>query len=44
MTQIFSSVDLTSVSTAVVALGVAIIGIALVYKGIGLAKRALNKA
>jgi hypothetical protein len=44
MADIFAAVDFGSVATAVTAMGVAIIGIALVMKGVSLAKRALNKA
>jgi len=44
MEAIFAAVDLTSVATFVGAAGVVIVGIALAYKGITLAKRAVNKA
>jgi hypothetical protein len=44
MADIFAAIDFGSVVTAVTAAGVAIVGIALVLKGITLAKRALNKA
>ncbi len=44
MTEIFTAVDLTSVATFVGGAGVTIVGIALAYKGITLAKRAVNKA
>jgi len=44
MTEIFAAVDLTSVVTFVGAAGLTIVGIALGYKGISLAKRAVNKA
>ena len=44
MADIFTAVDLSSVATFVTASGVVIIGIALAYKGITLAKRAVNKA
>jgi hypothetical protein len=44
MTQIFAAVDMTSVATFVGATGVLIVGIALAFKGISLAKRAVNKA
>lgn len=44
MSSIFTAVDLTSVETFVATAGVVIIGIALAYKGITLAKRAITKA
>jgi hypothetical protein len=44
MTDIFAAVDLSSVATFVGASGVLIVGIALAYKGISLAKRAVSKA
>jgi hypothetical protein len=44
MADIFAAIDLGSVTTAVVAAGVLIVGIALALKGISLAKRAVNKA
>lgn len=44
MTDIFAAVDLTTVATTVGGLGVLVIGIAMVFKGIDLAKRALRKA
>jgi hypothetical protein len=44
MADIFAAVDLTSVATFVGGAGVLIIGIALAYKGISLAKRAVKSA
>lgn len=44
MTEIFAAVDLSSVATFVGASGVLVVGIALAYKGISLAKRAVSKA
>ncbi len=44
MAAIFTAVDLSSVATFVSAAGVLIIGIAMAFKGIGLGKRAVNKA
>lgn len=44
MGDIFAAVDLGSATTAVIAAGVLIVGIALAMKGITLAKRAINKA
>lgn len=44
MDDLFAALDLAGVATKVGVVGVAILGIALIYKGIGLAKRALNKA
>jgi len=44
MADIFAAVDLSSVATFVSAAGVLIVGIALAFKGISLAKRAVNKA
>lgn len=40
----FSAIDLSGVATAVGAAGVTIVGITMAYKGITLAKRAVNKA
>ncbi|SOZ97313.1 phage coat protein [Cupriavidus taiwanensis] len=42
--DIFAAVDLSTVSTFVIATGVVIVGIALAFKGISLAKRGVNKA
>lgn len=42
--DIFAAVSFGTVTTAVVAAGVAVIGIRLAYKGIDLAKRAVGKA
>jgi hypothetical protein len=44
MTDIFAAVDMAGVATFVGATGVLIIGVALAFKGISLAKRAVNKA
>lgn len=44
MTAIFSAIDMSAVATAVTAIGVLIIGVAMVFKGITLGKRAVNKA
>jgi hypothetical protein len=44
MTEIFTAVDLSSVVAFVGTTGVVIVGIALAYKGIMLAKRAVSKA
>lgn len=44
MTELFAAIDLSSVAASVTTVGVAVLGIALVYKGINLVKRALGKA
>ena len=44
MAEIFAAVDFSTVATWVGTAGVAIIGIAMAFKGIGLGKRAVNKA
>jgi chaperone required for assembly of F1-ATPase len=44
MADIFAAVDLAAVATFVGATGVVVVGIALAYKGITLAKRAVSKA
>lgn len=44
MAAIFTAVDLADVATFVSAAGVLVVGIALAYKGIVLAKRAIAKA
>lgn len=44
MTEIFAAVDMTGVTTWVVATGVLIIGIAMAFKGIDLGKRGIKKA
>lgn len=44
MDSIFTALDLSGVATDVAGLGVLVIGIWMVYKGIDLAKRALRKA
>lgn len=44
MSDIFAAVDLTTVGAFVVALGVAVIGIAMSFKGIDLGKRGVRKA
>lgn len=40
----FAAIDLSGVATSVGAAGVTIVGIAMAYKGITLAKRAVSKA
>lgn len=44
MADIFAAIDLSSVTAAVVAAGVLIVGINLALKGVSLAKRAIGKA
>ena len=44
MDTIFAAVDLTTVASFVGVAGVAIVGIALAFKGIALSKRAVNSA
>lgn len=44
MADIFAAVDFTSVAAWVVLSGVAIIGIAMAFKGIDLGKRGVRKA
>lgn len=44
MDEIFAAVDFSSVKTWVVASGILIIGIAMAFKGIDLAKRGVKKA
>ncbi len=44
MADIFTAVDLSSVATFVSGAGVLVVGIALAYKGIILAKRAVRSA
>ena len=44
MTEIFAAVDLTTVAAFVGATGVLVVGIALAFKGISLAKRGVSKA
>ena len=44
MTEIFGAVDFSSVATWVGTAGVAIIGIAMAFKGIDLGKRGVKKA
>jgi hypothetical protein len=44
MTEIFAAVDMAGVATFVGATGVLIVGVALAFKGITLAKRAVSKA
>lgn len=43
MQEIFAAVDLTTVATAVGVIGVAVIGIAMAFKGIDLGKRGVRK-
>ena len=44
MDAIFAAVDLTSVAAFVGGAGVLVVGVALAFKGISLAKRAVGKA
>lgn len=44
MAGIFGAVDLSSVTDFVTTAGIAVVGIALAFKGITLAKRALGRA
>lgn len=44
MTDIFAAVDLSTVATWVAATGVLIVGIAMAFKGVDLAKRGVRKA
>jgi hypothetical protein len=44
MADIFTAVDLSTVTTFVAATGVVVIGIAMAFKGIVLGKRAISKA
>ncbi|WP_283235449.1 hypothetical protein [Pseudoalteromonas spongiae] len=44
MADIFAAVDLSATQTFIAATGVVVVGIYLAYKGITLAKRAINKA
>lgn len=44
MAEIFAAVDLSTVATFVGATGVLVVGIALAFKGISLAKRGISKA
>lgn len=44
MADIFAAVDFTSVATWVIGAGVAIVGIAMAFKGIDLGKRGVKKA
>ena len=44
MEAIFAAVDLSTVATFVGTAGLAVVGIALAFKGITLAKRAVSKA
>ncbi len=44
MADIFAAVDLSTVATFAAATGVLIIGIAMTFKGIDLAKRGVRKA
>lgn len=44
MADIFAAVDLSTVATFVTATGVLVVGIALAFKGITLAKRGIAKA
>jgi len=44
MDAIFGSIDFSAVATTVGAIGIAVVAIAVVYKAIDLAKRAVKKA
>lgn len=44
MSEIFAAVDLSTVSAAVIAIGVLVIGINMAFKGIDLGKRGVKKA
>lgn len=44
MADVFAAVDLSGVTTFIVAAGVLVVGIALATKGIALAKRVISKA
>ncbi|GAB6260426.1 hypothetical protein [Photobacterium sp. CCB-ST2H9] len=44
MDGVFGAINMGDVAASVTAIGVAIVGIAMVMKGITLAKRAVNKA
>lgn len=44
MADIFAAVDFTTVATWVAGVGVAIVGIAMAFKGVDLGKRAVRKA
>jgi len=44
MSEIFAAIDIGTVASAVIALGVGIIGISMAFKGIDLGKRGVNKA
>ena len=44
MADIFAAVDLSTVQTSVVAIGVLVIGISMAFKGIDLGKRGVRKA
>lgn len=44
VSQIFAAVDLTTVSVAVIAVGLLVIAIVMAFKGIDLGKRAVSKA
>jgi len=42
--QIFAGIDLSTVTVAVVALGIVVMGIVMAFKGIDLGKRGVSKA
>lgn len=44
MADIFTAVDLTGITAFVTAAGVLVVGVALAFKGITLAKRTISKA
>jgi hypothetical protein len=44
MAAIFTAVDLSTVATWATATGVVIVGVALIFKAVGLGKRGISKA
>lgn len=44
MTEIFAAVDFSTVATAVVGIGVVVMGVAMAFKAIDLGKRGVKKA
>lgn len=44
MTEIFAAIDLSTVATAVIGIGVVVMAITMSYKGIDLGKRGVKKA
>lgn len=43
MADIFAAIDLSTVATSVIGLGVLVVGITMAFKGIDLGKRAVKK-